>query len=129
MDPDVKVTRFEKQCPYNTSKIALIVDPNRDYHFVRQDSDGTWSHKPGAMDVTTLDASGRPIIRPDRALFLYKHKKDPLMYTKMCGYYCVPRNKPLYLMNDARREGGAIVSRGSSLRRVTRRKSRDVIRQ
>jgi len=128
-NPDVKVTRFEKKCPYNTSKIALIVDPRRDYHFVRQDSEGTWSHKPGAMDVTTLDASGRPIIRPDRALFLYKNKKDPLMYTKMCGYYCVPRNKPLYLMNDARREGGAIVSRGSSARRLTRRKSRDATRQ
>ena len=128
-NPDVKASRFEDKCPYKTSKIALIVDPKRDYHFLRQDSDGYWSHKPGAMDATDLDASGRPIIRPDRALFQYKSKKDPLIYSKLCGYYCVPRGKPLYLMNDARREGGGLSLSGSSRYRVTRRKSRGVPRQ
>jgi len=105
-NPDVIATSFTKRCPHATSKIALIVDPKRDYHFLRQDSDGYWSHKPGAMDVTTKDASGRPILRPDRALFIYKHRRDPLQYTKFCGYYCVPRGKPLYLMSDPRQEGG-----------------------
>ena len=110
-NPDVRTIKFHQRCPEGTSKIALIVDPKRDYHFLRQDKvdsqeeNGTWSHKPGSMDVTTKDASGRPILRPDRALFIYKNK-DPLEYTKFCGYYCVPRGKPLYLMSDARTEGG-----------------------
>jgi hypothetical protein len=138
-NPDVKSIKFHQRCPEGTSKIALIVDPKRDYHFLRQDKvqneeeNGTWSHKPGSMNVTTKDASGRPIIRPDRALFIYKDKnntKDNLEYTKFCGYYCVPRGKPLYLMSDARIEGGAksdaSFSPQSRRYQVTRRKLRGV---
>ena len=33
--------------------VLLVVDPNNDYHWYRQDSDGTWSHKPGATKVIT----------------------------------------------------------------------------
>jgi hypothetical protein len=145
-NPDVKPVEFEDRCPNKTSKIALIVDPRRDYHFLRQDTNGMWSHKPGAMEVTTLDASDRPILRPDRALFSYKSKKDPLKYTKFCGYYCVPRGKSLYLMADPRQDGGkylmqkggeiwpnsldvSSVSRQSSRYRQTRRKSRGVSRR
>ena len=146
-NPDVRPIYFEQRCPGKTSKIALIVDPKRDYHFLRQDSDGMWSHKPGDMDVTTLDASGRPILRPDRALFIYNNHKDPLRYTKFCGYYCVPRGKPLYLMADARQDGGSganhtqrggeiwpnsldvsSVSRRSTRYQQTRKKSRGVSR-
>lgn len=150
-NPDVIPIEFEKRCPGNTSKIALIVDPKRDYHFLRQDTDGMWSHKPGAMDVTTLDASGRPILRPDRALFIYNNHKDPLRYTKFCGYHCVPRGKPLYLRADARQDGGTAklsgnhrqaggqiwpnsldvssVSQKSSRYQLTRRKSRGAYRR
>ena len=144
-NPDVRAIKFHQRCPEGTSKIALIVDPKRDYHFLRQDKvdnqeeNGTWSHKPGSMDVTTKDASGRPILRPDRALFVYKDSKDSLEYTKFCGYYCVPRGKPLYLMSNARVEGGAKPGAkaevsGSSFPRPTRylqtrKKSRDVNRQ
>jgi hypothetical protein len=145
-NPDVQPIDFHERCPGKTSKIALIVDPKRDYHFLRQDSDGMWSHKPGAMEVTRVDASGRPILRPDRALFIYNNHKDPLRYTKFCGYYCVPRGKPLYLMADARQDGGktntqkggeiwpnsldvSSVSRRSTRYQQTRRKSRGVSRQ
>jgi len=145
-NPDVRPIEFEERCPDKTSKIALIVDPKRDYHFLRQDSNGMWSHKPGAMEVTTLDASGRTILRPDRALFIYNNHKDPLRYTKFCGYYCVPRGKPLYLMADARQDGGnqikqkggeiwpnsldvSSVFRRSTRYQQTRRKSRGVSRR
>ena len=145
-NPDVRPINFEDTCPGKTSKIALIVDPKRDYHFLRQDSNGMWSHKPGAMEVTTLDASGRSILRPDRALFIYNNHKDPLRYTKFCGYYCVPRGKPLYLMADARQDGGnqikqkggeiwpnsldvSSVFRRSTRYQQTRRKSRGVSRR
>jgi hypothetical protein len=131
-NPDVTSIPFHKACPATTSKIALIIDPSRDYHFIRQDSDGFWSHKPGAMEVTTEDASGRPILRPDRALFIYDKYKEPLHYTKFCGYYCVPRGKPLYLMSDPRYGGGSLSSLKPSSRHVnrqTRRKSRGASRR
>lgn len=121
-NPDVKATKFHLKCNNNTSKIALIVDPKRDYHFLRQDPDGYWSHKPGSMDVTRVDASGRPIIRPDRALFMYTNHKEPLTYTKFCGYFCVPRDKPMTMKAETK-EGGAVEpSRRSTRYRLTRRK-------
>lgn len=124
-NPNVKATNFISKCPFGTSKIALIVDPNRDYHFLREDPDGYWSHKPGAMKVTRLDASNRPILRPDRALFMYRRNKDPLLYSKFCGYYCVPRNVSLHMMSEVRQGGAFPVSEGPILHRQTRRKSRD----
>lgn len=124
-NPNVKATTFALRCPSGSSKIALIVDPSRDYHFLRLDPDGYWSHKPGAMNVSRLDASNRPIIRPDRALFIYNNNDDPLRYTKFCGYFCVPRNESLYMMSDTRVGGALLSSLGSISRRQTRRKSRD----
>jgi len=80
------------------------------------------------MDVTTKDSSGRPIVRPDRALFIYKNHKEPLEYTKFCGYYCVPRGKPLYLMSDARTEGGSLEkAKGGSLEKVEAQAKNDVL--
>jgi hypothetical protein len=118
-NPKIRAVTFEEKCPPGTSKIALIVDPKRDYHFLRQDPDGYWSHKPGAMAVTRLDSTDRPILRPDRACFMYKkNKKDPLCYTEFCGYFCVPRNESLHMMTEVRQNGG---SAGRSLRRPTRR--------
>ena len=133
-NPKVVASSFQEKCPYKTSKIALIVDPKRDYHFLRQDPDGFWSHKPGAMEVTRLDASGRPILRPDRALFNYKNHKEPLMYTKFCGYFCVPRGKAVHMMTDVRNGGfitGAATGVAGALKKpsryqVTRRRSRGV---
>ena len=80
---------FEKKCPRGTSKIALVADEDEDYHFYRQDSNGYWSHKPGATDVTRLDATGRPIY--DVELAARKYEKTGLDYDKFCSYLCVPR--------------------------------------
>lgn len=123
-NPDVYATRFNMRCKQGTSKIALIVDPKRDYHFLRQDPDGYWSHKPGSMDVSRIDATGRPILRPDRACFIYKNHKDPLMYSESCGYFCVPRGKPMFMMTDSRDEGASFVSQKPRRFQQTRRKSR-----
>jgi hypothetical protein len=112
-NPQIRASSFNEKCPMGTSKIALIVDPERDYHFLREDPDGYWSHKPGALPVKRTDASDRPIIRPDRALFLYKESKDPLMYTDFCGYFCVPRGKPLHMSKISR--GGARRAIGDEL--------------
>jgi hypothetical protein len=47
--------------------VAMFVIPQDDFHFVRQDNDGTWSHKPGDEEVTNLDFDGKPITDPRHA--------------------------------------------------------------
>jgi len=36
-----------QKCENGSFKVALVIDPGIDYHWYRQNSDGTWSHKPG----------------------------------------------------------------------------------
>ena len=96
-NPIIKMSRYEDKCPAGSSKVALIADEDQDYHFVRQDSNGFWSHKPGARRVTNKDASDRPIWNPGLADFNYKEKDSDLNYDLLCGYMCVPRNRPLHL--------------------------------
>lgn len=91
--PNLKMTTFEKKCPNNSSKIALVVDEDEDYHFYRQDSNGYWSHKPGATEVTHIDATGRPIYDPQLATRKYDRSK--LNYDEFCGYLCAPKGKKL----------------------------------
>jgi hypothetical protein len=99
--PDLKVTSFEKKCPKNSSKIALVVDEDEDYHFYRQDSNGYWSHKPGATNVTHLDATGRPIFDPQLGSRLYPD--SGLHYDEFCSYLCAPKNKKLYFKRGGKR--------------------------
>ena len=47
--------------------VALVVDPQIDYHWQRQNSAGKWSHKPGHTKVTDTDASGNVIYNPQNA--------------------------------------------------------------
>ena len=91
--PDLKITSFEGRCPKNYSKIALVVDEDEDYHFYRQDSNGYWSHKPGATDVTRIDATGRPIYDPQLASRMYPN--SGLNYDKFCSYLCAPKRSTL----------------------------------
>jgi len=82
------------------SKIAVVVAPNWDFHYYSLDSNGHWSHKPGATPVTDKDSNGNPIYDPALAGRYYpaRGKGDhPLNYNKFCGYYAIPRDKPLTL--------------------------------
>ena len=96
-----EITRveFADKCQENYSKIALIVDQSDDYHFLRQDSNGYWSHKPGGSKVTNLDAYGHKIWNPKLANYDYASLGDgsTLNYDIFCSLLCVPRNRPLYL--------------------------------
>ena len=57
--------------------IYLVVGQNRfwcpdvgmfsDYHWYRQDKGGLYSHKPGGLPVTNVDASGKMIKNPAKA--------------------------------------------------------------
>lgn len=94
----IVMSDFTSKCPQYTSKIAIIIDENNDYHFLRQDSNKFWSHKPGARDVTNLDALGHRIWDPKLAYYNYTDRpKNELNYDVFCSYMCVPRDRPLYL--------------------------------
>lgn len=49
----------------NLAFTNLKIAPNRDYHWYRQNYDGTWSHKPGGTAVTDLDRKGNLIYDPE----------------------------------------------------------------
>jgi len=92
------VTDFETQCKPTYSKIALIIDESDDYHFLRMDSNGYWSHKPGAMRVTNVDAYGHYIWNPKLANYDYESLgKNNLKYDIFCSFFCVKRDGPLYM--------------------------------
>jgi hypothetical protein len=104
---------FYGKCPAGTSKIALVVDPGVDYHFYRQNAKtGYYSHKPGSNEVTAKDALDKVIFNPETAARDYRYKDSELDYTDFCGFYCVPRNKPIKLkqggdkQNDEPQLGG-----------------------
>lgn len=79
----ISSTRKDK-CPNNYYKIALLVDDNDDYHFVRQDSGGGWSHKSGKDPVTNRDYSGHLIFNPETA-----DMRESRFNYKFCSYFCV----------------------------------------
>ena len=63
---------------------------------MRQDSNGLWSHKPGARNVTNRDASGKRIYDPALADYNYKKNADGYLdYDIFCSYICVPRITPV----------------------------------
>lgn len=75
-DPNAKIQT-------GTWKIAIAIDADGtgDYHFYRQNNDGTWSHKPGASDVKNTDESGNLIYNPKTA--------DRGIYECFVGFYYV----------------------------------------
>lgn len=107
--PDLSTAAFTQRCPKGTSKIALVIAPDKcgnaltrkkpcpdtrtgDYHFYRQDSNGFWSHKPGGTAVTDRDADGRRIYDPALANRAYG---DRLNYKWFCSYLCAPKTRRL----------------------------------
>ena len=46
--------------------VALVIWPQVDYHWYRQDNNGCWSHKPGQTPVVNVDNSGQPISDPSQ---------------------------------------------------------------
>lgn len=78
----------DETCLTGTYKVVLAIDVGEDYHWYRQNPDGTWSHKPGSWPVTDRDDSGNIIYDP-----YYMNRGG---YTSFIGYYCVtPMNNML----------------------------------
>lgn len=124
-NPSMKMTTFTGKCPPHTSKIALVVDPDEDYHFFRQDSNGMWSHKPGGTAVTNLDANDKLIYDPQLASRDYTASGSKLNYDTFCAYMCVPRDRPLHLKTGgSKKRFGKTARRGKSRRRTLKSRSR-----
>lgn len=120
--PGIKQSTFEEKCPAGMRKIAAVVDADEDYHFFRQDGNNNknyanWSHKPGATDVTNVDATGRPIYDPQLAS--KKYKNSGLDYDTFCGYWCIPTLKKMHLGR-----GGSRKYRTRTRTRKTRTRTR-----
>ena len=87
--PTMYLTDFDKKCRKGYSK-AFIALANKsydtDYHFWRQDSNKYWSHKPGATDVTDVDADKKLIKNP----YLANRDYGRLNYETPCFFFCRP---------------------------------------
>jgi hypothetical protein len=129
-NPSIKQSEFEEVCPKGSSKIALVVDEDQDYHFLRQDSDGWWSQKGGAKPVTKLDAGGHPIWDPQLADNNWTNEHGVLNYDIFCGYLCVPRNvKQHKVGNIANEELKLRVTTGGSWKKGRKRQTKRTARK
>lgn len=92
--PTAHRTTFDEPCEEGKRKIALMVDPVHpsDYHFMRQDDDGFWSHKPGYKLPRRHDASGNLIVAPHHSDRAYEH----FNYEDMCSYFCIDSDNNVY---------------------------------
>lgn len=93
-NPSVKPAQFTERCPANYYKGAVVVSPEKSFHFYRQNKDGKWSHKPGVLPVSHTDAANNQIWAPHFADRNYI--ENPLYgttYSTFCSYYCIPNNK------------------------------------
>jgi hypothetical protein len=61
--------------------IALLIWPNTNFHWIRLDSNGQWSHKPGSTAVKNKDNNGKLITDPS--------KQDFSPWSQFCAYYRV----------------------------------------
>ena len=93
-NPFVKPSKFTERCPNNYYKGAVVISPEKSFHFYRQNKDGQWSHKPGVLPISHTDAANHKIWVPHFADRNYL--ENPLYgtnYSKFCSYYCIPNNQ------------------------------------
>lgn len=98
----------DDRCPDGHYMAALVVDPKKGFHFYRRDRTCSeaekgkvkcWSHKPGILEATDVDASGKKlasILKADR-------NYGGLNYSELCSFFCVPENSVAATHSDSRR--------------------------
>ena len=77
------------KCSEGCYKVALVIAPNQDYHWYRQNSDGTWSHKPGNGYVIKTDYQSQVIYDPQYCDRRYNYDGTVINYSVFCGFYQV----------------------------------------
>ena len=73
-------------CDECRHQVALVMDPEFDYHWCRKDQNGNWSHKIGGQPATNLDNSGYIITDPRTADWSTPWGSN---YNVFCGCFCV----------------------------------------
>ena len=106
----IPISKYET-CPIGTYKVALVlddineinVDINKDvgYHWYRQNSDGTWSHKPGTQKIVNYDFMVKTIYDPEICDRRNSYTSK-LIYNQFIGFYAV---SPLRLNEEVYNEG------------------------
>lgn len=85
----VPISKYAK-CAPGTYKVALVIDNDVDFHWYRQNPDGTWSHKLGNSAVTNLDASGNIIYDPELCDKDYSDTVGVSYYDSIAFYQVTP---------------------------------------
>lgn len=122
-NPGISKTSFKKKCKSTHYKGALVVAPNRDYHYYRYNDDGLWTHKPGYKPSTHLDSNNNLIRNPRKAARDYG---GTLNYKHFCSFLCVPREKTRKRMAhlNSRRQRGGVGNKRSTTKRSTTKRSK-----
>jgi len=74
-------TTLPSQKPAVGHYITLLIWPNNNFHWVRLDDNGKWSHKAGGTPVKNKDNKGLDITDPS--------KQDFSPWSQFCGYMLV----------------------------------------
>ncbi len=64
--------------------MALVIAPNWDYHWYREQRGGFWGHKPGGTAARNVDNNNALVVNPETAA------RGP--YTDFCGYFYAGRS-------------------------------------
>lgn len=86
----------DEVCDEGCYKVVLAIDNGVDYHWYRQNSDGTWSHSLAGLEVSNVDAAGEVIYNPEDADHAYP--RSGANYTDYLGFFQI---SPLSYMADA----------------------------
>jgi len=103
-DADILEFEFDEidaneSCPDGAYKAAFVIDNQYsngdryryDYHWYRENSDGSWSHKPGTTPVKNTDISDKLIMDPRTC---NRNSGNGLNYNLFVGFYVIrPLNK------------------------------------
>ena len=111
------VKDIHTKCNPKYYKGALVVAPERDYHYYRLDDDGNgvWTHKPGYKPTTNKDSNNNIIFNPEKAARDYG---GTLNYKDFCSYLCVPRNSYYKRMAHRDSQNKTIQSLGKSVANI-----------
>jgi len=91
-NPHIYKISYKDKCKNGYYKTNLFIAPNHDYHWYRQDNDGTYSHKPGLTKITDRNNSNIKIINPYLANRIRYNQNSITDYTLACDTFCVPKS-------------------------------------
>ncbi|UJR34143.1 hypothetical protein I4U23_021550 [Adineta vaga] len=78
-------TKLPTVAPEQGHFVALLIWPQTNFHWIRMDANGYWSHKPGGTPVRNKDNRNLPITDPS--------KSDFSPWTQFCAYYVAQPSK------------------------------------